>query len=46
MIVKEGEKYVVKSHDGEKNLGSYKSHEAAQKRLQQVEYFKHVKGKK
>ena len=39
MIVKQGNKYVVKSHSG-KNLGSYSSKDAAKKRLKQVEYFK------
>lgn len=33
-------KYRVLSQTG-KNLGTYKSHEAAKKRLKQVEYFKH-----
>ena len=42
MIKKEGGKYVVKSKAG-KSLGSYKTKAAAQKRLQQVEYFKHKK---
>lgn len=43
MIVKQGNKYVVKSEDGSKRLGTYSSHEAANRRLQQIEYFKHVK---
>lgn len=43
MIVKQGSRYVVKSEDGKKTLGSYRSHEAANKRLQQIEYFKHQK---
>ena len=42
MIVKEGNKWVVKSHEG-KNLGTYDSKEAAQKRLAQVEMFKHMR---
>jgi len=33
-------KYRVLSQDG-KNLGTYRSHEGAKKRLKQVEYFKH-----
>jgi len=42
MIVKEGRHYFVKSHDGKKTLGGpYSSHEAAAKRLQEIEYFKH-----
>ena len=32
---------MVKSEDGSKKLGSYRSHAAAQKRLGQIEYFKH-----
>jgi len=44
MIVHEKGKYYVKSEDGSKNLGGpYRTHEAAVKRLQQVEYFKHHK---
>jgi hypothetical protein len=46
MIVKRGPNYVVKSHDGKKTLGTYRSREEAEKRLQQVEMFKHMKGKK
>jgi len=45
MIRKQGKKYVVKSHDGSKVLGTYGSKSAAVKRLRQIEYFKH-KGKK
>ena len=41
MIVKHGSKYVVKSESGKKNLGSYTTKAEAQKRLKQVEYFKH-----
>jgi len=50
VIVKSGNLYYVKSEskgkDGKrKNLGGpYKTREAAAKRLQQIEYFKH-KGK-
>lgn len=44
MIKKEGNKYVVRSQDG-KNLGKYKTREEAKKRLREVEYFKHKKGK-
>ncbi len=43
MIVKQGHKYVVKSDDGKKNLGSYRSRAAAKKRLQQIEFFKRRK---
>ncbi len=41
-IVKQGDKWYVKSEDGSKNLGGpYDTEEEAKKRLQQVEYFKH-----
>lgn len=49
MIVKSGSKYLVKSEDGKKRLGTYNTHEAANKRLGQIEYFKHrdqVSGKR
>ncbi len=36
-------KWRVKSHKG-KNLGTYDSKEDAQKRLKQIEFFKHKKG--
>lgn len=44
MIKKFGKLYKVLSSKG-KNLGSATSKEAAQKRLRQVEYFKHLKKK-
>lgn len=37
-------KYVVKSHKG-KRLSKPMSKKAAQKRLRQIEYFKHMKGR-
>lgn len=41
MIVRQGEKYYVKSEDGSKNLGGpYDSKQEAEHRLQQIEYFK------
>lgn len=44
MIKKQAKGYVVLSHDGKKKLGGpYKSKKDAQKRLRQVEYFKHHK---
>lgn len=43
-VVKRGDKWCVVSEDGTKNLGCSKTKEGAQKRLQQVEYFKHTKG--
>lgn len=49
MLVKQPNgKYVVKSSDGKKTLSKPMSHDAAKKRLAQIEYFKHanaVKGK-
>lgn len=45
MIKKFGKLYKVLSESG-KNLGSSKSLKGAKKRLQQVEYFKHMKDKK
>jgi hypothetical protein len=41
-IVKVGSQYELKSHTG-KNLGKYPSRAGAEKREQQVNYFKHVK---
>lgn len=40
MIKKEGNKYVVHSEHGNKNLGSSDTKEGALKRLRQVEYYK------
>lgn len=39
-IKKQGNKYVIKSKDGKKKLGSYPTRKGAVKRLQQIEYFK------
>lgn len=45
MIKKVKGGYKVLSADGEKNLGGpYKSKTQAEKRLRQVEFFKHKKG--
>ncbi len=42
MIVKQGSEYHVKSEDGTKHLGGpYKTKEEAEKRLREIEYFKH-----
>lgn len=38
--------YIVVSEKGKKLGGPYKTRAAAKKRLQQVEYFKHKKGRK
>lgn len=40
MIVKENGKFVVKSSDGSKVLGTYSTKKDAIMRLKQVEYFK------
>ena len=46
MIKKTSGGYKVVSEDGKKNLGGpYKSKAEAQKRLRQVEFFKHKGGK-
>lgn len=45
MIVKVGSEYEVRSEAG-KRLGRYKTKAAAQKRLAQVEAFKHMKKRK
>lgn len=45
MIKKVKEGYKVVSENGKKNLGGpYKTKAAAEKRLRQVEFFKHHKG--
>lgn len=41
MILKQGDKYVIKSKAGNKTLGAYSSRSAAVKRLKQIEFFKH-----
>lgn len=45
IIRKEGDKWVIYSHDGKKKLGEYDSKKEAVKRLRQIEYFKQHKGK-
>lgn len=42
-IVKRGEKYVIMSKDGSKQLGEYDNLKDAQERLRQIEFFKHNK---
>lgn len=41
-IRKQGDKYVIYSKSGDKKLGTYTSRKAAEKRLRQIEYFKHA----
>ena len=43
MIVKKDGKYYVKSEKGKNLGGPYDSKKEAEKRLKQVEYFKHIK---
>lgn len=45
MIVKIGERWVVKSADGSHQLGSYDNEQEAKDRLAQVEKFKHASNK-
>lgn len=45
MIVKIGDKWVVKSKDGSQQFGEYDTEEAAKKRLTEVEAFKHMNNK-
>jgi hypothetical protein len=42
MIVKKKDGYYVKSDEGKELGGPYDTHEAAVKRLIEVEYFKHM----
>lgn len=43
MIIKTAKGYVVKSEKGKNLGGPYSTKEQAQKRLRQVEFFKHMK---
>lgn len=45
MIVKIGDKWVVKSKDGSQQFGEYDTEEEAKKRLAEVEAFKHMNNK-
>ncbi len=44
MIVKSGGKWTVISEKTGRSFGSYKTKKEARHRLQQVEFFKHLKG--
>jgi hypothetical protein len=46
MIRKIGGKYVVLSEKTGRSFGAYRTKKEAEKRLRQVEFFKHLKGKK
>ena len=43
MIVKQGNRFLVKSQDGSKQLGAHSTREQAVKRLRQIEMFKRRK---
>ncbi|HEX4104048.1 MAG TPA: hypothetical protein VHZ04_01035 [Candidatus Paceibacterota bacterium] len=45
MIKKVGKKYMVVSEKTGRSFGTYTTKAEAEKRLRQVEYFKHAKGK-
>ena len=45
MIKKEGSKYVVIAESGRK-MGTYGTRKEAEKRIKQIEMFKHIKSKK
>lgn len=45
MIRKDGPRYLVLSHDG-RRLGSYQTRAEAERRLRQIEAFKHMDAKK
>ena len=46
MIKRKGSKYVVLSEKTGRAFGTYKTKKEAEKRLRQIEFFKHLKGKK
>ena len=43
MIKKKGNKYVVVSEKTGREFGTYKTKKEAEKRLKQIEFFKHLK---
>ncbi len=44
MIIKLKKGYQVRAESG-RNMGTYRTKEEAKKRLRQIEYFKHLKGR-
>jgi hypothetical protein len=46
MIIKQGSKFVVKSRDGSKTLGTFDTKEQAVKREKQINFFKHLDKRK
>jgi hypothetical protein len=45
MIVRRGDKYVVISESTGRRFGTYDTLAEAKRRLRQIEFFKHVKGR-
>lgn len=45
MIKKQGSKWVLMSHNGDKKLGEFEMKEAAEKRERQINFFKAIKGR-
>ena len=46
MIIKQGSKFVLKSRDGSKTLGTFDTMEQAVKREKQINFFKHLDKRK
>ena len=46
MIIKQGSKFVLKSKDGSKTLGTFDTREQAIKREKQINFFKHLDKRK
>ena len=46
MIIKQGQKFVLKSKDGSKVLGKFDTKEQALKREKQINFFKHLDKRK
>ena len=45
MIIKQGSKFVLKSKDGSKTLGTFDTRDQALKREKQINFFKHFSRK-
>ena len=46
MIIRQGSKFVLKSKDGSKTLGTFDTKEQAIKREKQINFFKHLDKRK
>ena len=46
MIIKQGSKFVLKSKDGSKTLGTFETRDQALKREKQINFFKHLSKRK